>query len=72
MLEIQICESLDSGISQILLDGKPIQQHIRQVVLIFEKSHRPVVKLEACRDWDYSEVGLDIGTCYRAKITVVA
>jgi len=71
MLEIQICESLGNGIRQILLDGKPVQQHFRRVVLTFEKSQRPVVTLEPCLDWDPTEMGLDINTYYEAKLTVV-
>lgn len=71
MLEIQICESLDGGIKQILLDGKPIQQHIRRVCLIFEKSCRPLLTLEPCADWDFTKAGLDIGTRYEAKLTLV-
>lgn len=69
MLKIQICESLDSGIKQILLDGEPVQQHIRRACLIFEKSCRPLLTLEGYADWDFTK--LDIGTHYEAKLTVV-
>jgi len=71
MLEIQICESLGNGIRQILLDGKPVQQHFRRVVLTFEKSQRPVVTLEPCLGCDHTEMNLEINTWYDATLTVV-
>jgi len=70
MLEIILEGSVRDGIKELLLNGEPIKEHIRKVVLVYEKGQEPCVELHPDIAWDSDKAGLHMWTKYDCKISV--